>query len=217
MSMEVVTEARQERGSGQDPYKKTMSSRTFNIKFSCDTQLTFRSLTFAVGEDGDLKMMPPGPAPEHLALTSSSTSGRSYGGSSRCAGNYIRTAKIVQGIPIVTSILRPLAEASSSSTSVSITDLDSSDDYPEIEANACGESAKGRCFIYMVAPNGDRSSNTSSRYPIIGRSESFDARTPSGGLARNLNLDFNGVRVQAIMETIQRMAPDGSSFAVLAQ
>jgi hypothetical protein len=29
-----------------------------------------------------------------------------------------------------------------------------------------------------------------------------DARTPSGGLAQNLNLDFNAVRVQAIMKTI---------------
>jgi hypothetical protein len=32
-----------------------------------------------------------------------------------------------------------------------------------------------------------------------------------------LNLDFNAIRVQAIMETIQRMAPDGSPLAVLAQ
>jgi hypothetical protein len=44
-----------------------------------------------------------------------------------------------------------------------------------------------------------------------------DARTPSGGLARNLNLDFNVVRVQAIMETIQRMVSDGSPLVVLAQ
>jgi hypothetical protein len=32
-----------------------------------------------------------------------------------------------------------------------------------------------------------------------------------------LNLDFNVVHVQVIMETIQRMAPDGSPFALLAQ
>jgi hypothetical protein len=32
-----------------------------------------------------------------------------------------------------------------------------------------------------------------------------------------LNPDFNAVRVQAIMETIQRMAPDGSPLALLAQ
>jgi hypothetical protein len=37
-----------------------MAPRTFDIKSSCDTQLTFRSLTFATGEDGDLKMLPQG-------------------------------------------------------------------------------------------------------------------------------------------------------------
>jgi hypothetical protein len=36
-------------------------------------------------------------------------------------------------------------------------------------------------------------------------------------LAQNLNLDFNVVRVQAIMETIQCMTPDGSPLVVLAQ
>jgi hypothetical protein len=36
-------------------------------------------------------------------------------------------------------------------------------------------------------------------------------------LVQNLNLDFNTVQVQAIMETIQRMAPDGSPLAVLDQ
>jgi hypothetical protein len=36
-------------------------------------------------------------------------------------------------------------------------------------------------------------------------------------LARNLNPDFNAIWVQAIMETIQRMAPDGSPLALLAQ
>jgi hypothetical protein len=36
-------------------------------------------------------------------------------------------------------------------------------------------------------------------------------------LVQNLNPDFNAVRVQAIMETIQHMTPDGSLLAVLAQ
>jgi hypothetical protein len=80
---------------------------------------------------------------------------------------------------------------------------------------------RGTCEIRSLylhgGPNGDWSSNISSRYPTIGRSETSDARTPSGGLAQNLNPDLNAVRVQAIMETIQRMAPDGSPFAVLAQ
>jgi hypothetical protein len=37
------------------------------------------------------------------------------------------------------------------------------------------------------------------------------------GLVQNLNLDFNAVQVQAIMETIHHMAPDGSPLALLAQ
>jgi hypothetical protein len=143
-----------------------MASRTFHIKFPCGNQLTFESLTFAIEEDRDLKMLPPGPTPEHLAPTSSSASDRSYVGSDRCAENYIRTAKIVQGIPVVTSILWPLAGASSSSTSASTPDSDSSDDYPEIGANAYGEPAKHDRFIYMVAPNGDRSSESASR-PLV--------------------------------------------------
>jgi hypothetical protein len=116
----------------------------------------------------------------------------------------------------VTSTLRPLVGASGSSSSASTPDSDSADGYPEIGASACREHVKDGRFIYMVAPNGDRSSNTSSRYPTIERSEASDARTTSGGLAQNLNPDFNAVRVQAIMETIQRMAPDGSPLAVLA-
>jgi hypothetical protein len=69
----------------------------------------------------------------------------------------------------------------------------------------------------MVVPNGDRSRNSSSEYPTIGRSETSDAQTPSVGLVQNLNPDFNTIRIQAIMETIQRMAPDGSPLALLAQ
>jgi hypothetical protein len=162
-------------------------------------------------------MLPPGPAPGHLALMSSSAPDRSCVGLGHCAGSYIRTAKIIRGIPVVASTLQPLVGALGSSTSASTLDSDSADDYPEIEATACREPVKDGHFIYMVAPNGDRSSNTSSGYPIIGRSEAFDVRTPSGGLARNLNPNFNAIRVQAFMETIQRMAPDGSPLAVLAQ
>jgi hypothetical protein len=69
----------------------------------------------------------------------------------------------------------------------------------------------------MVAPNGGQSHNSSSGYPTIGRSEAFNAQTPSAGLVQNLNPDFNAIRVQAIMETIQRMTPDGSPLVVLAQ
>jgi hypothetical protein len=69
----------------------------------------------------------------------------------------------------------------------------------------------------MVAPDGDRARNGSSGYPIIGRSEATDTQTPSAGLVQNLNPDFNVIWVQVIIETIQCMALDGSSLALLAQ
>jgi hypothetical protein len=87
--------------------ENTMAPWTFDIKFPCGTQLTFESLTFAAREDGDLKMLPPGPALEHLALASPSASGGSCSGSDLYAGSYISTAKIVRGIMVVTFILRP--------------------------------------------------------------------------------------------------------------
>jgi hypothetical protein len=91
----------------------------------------------------------------------------------------------------VTSILWPLVEALSSSLLASTPDPDSSDDYPEIGASACGEPAEGDHLICMGGPNGDRSHNNSSRYPTVGRSEASDAQTPRGGLVRNLNPDIN--------------------------
>ena len=96
-------------------------------------------------------------------------------------------------------------------------DQGSSEDYPEIGVSTCGSSADISRLICMVAPNEDQPRHSSSGYPTIGRSEASDARTPSTGLIRNLNPDFNAVRVQAIMETIQRMAPDGSPLTLLAQ
>jgi hypothetical protein len=44
-----------------------------------------------------------------------------------------------------------------------------------------------------------------------------DIQTPSAGLVRNLNPDFSAIWVQTIMQTIQRMSPDGSPLALLAQ
>jgi hypothetical protein len=69
----------------------------------------------------------------------------------------------------------------------------------------------------MVAPNGDRSCNSSSGYPTIEISETYDVQTPSAGLVRNLNSDFNVVRIQMIMKIIQRTTPDDSPLAFLAQ
>jgi hypothetical protein len=187
------------------------------MKFPLDTQFTFGSLTFAVGEDGDLKMPPPGPAPEHLTPAPSSSSDSTCSGLNLFAELYIHTANLIRGIPIVMSTLRTFTRALSSSSSASSPSRDSSDEYPEIRASACGKSTEDNRLILMVAPNGDRSRNSSSGYLTIGRSEASDAQTPSAGLTRNLNQDFNVVWVQAIMETIQRMAPDGSPLALLAQ
>jgi hypothetical protein len=125
-------------------------------------------------------------------------------------GLYIRIVKLVRGIPVLTSILRPLVGASSSSSSASTSNQDSFDDYPEIGTSVCGEPTKGGHLILMVALNKNRSHNNSSRYPTIGRSEALDAQTPSAGFVQNLNPDFNVMQVQAIMETIQWLAPDGS-------
>jgi hypothetical protein len=186
------------------------------MKFPLVTQFTFGSLTFTVGEDEDLKMLPPGLAPEHLTPAPSSTSGGAYSGLDPFAGLHIRTAKLVRGISIMTSTLRPFTRAPSSSSSASSPSRDSSDDYPKIGASASRNSAEDSRLILMVAPNGDRSCNSSSGYPTIERSETSDAQTPNAGLVRNLNPDFSVIQVQAIMETIQRMAPDGSPLALLA-
>jgi hypothetical protein len=157
-----------------------------------------------------------GPAPKHPTLAPSSMPGGSCSGLDPCAELYINTAKLIRGIPVMTSILRPPVGASSSSSSASTPDQDSSDDCPEIGTNACAEPVEGSLLILMVAPNADQSHNSSSRYPTIRTLEALDARTPRAGLVQNLNPDFNAVRVQAIMETIQRMALDGSPLAALA-
>jgi hypothetical protein len=127
-------------------------------------------------------MLPPGPAPEHLALAPSFAPGSSCSGSDPCAGLNIRTAKLVRGISVMTSILWLLVRTLSSSSSASTPDQDSSDDYLKIGTSAYGEPAEGGHLILMVAPNGNQSHNRSSVS-------------------------------QAIMETIQRMVPDGSPFA----
>jgi hypothetical protein len=117
----------------------------------------------------------------------------------------------------VTTILWPCAGAASSPPSALSSDLGTFENYPEIGVNTCESSTSTSRLICMVAPNEDQPHHSSSGYPTIGRSEASDARTPSTRLVRNLNSDFNVVRVQAIMETIQRMTPDSSPLALLAQ
>jgi hypothetical protein len=86
-------EARQEGGSAQDPSRKAMAPWTFNVKFPLGTKFTFGSLTFAAGEDGDLRMLPPGEATEHTAPSSASSG--THADSDFFDGLYIRMAKLV--------------------------------------------------------------------------------------------------------------------------
>jgi hypothetical protein len=209
------TEARQEGDCAQDPSGKAMAPWTFDVKFPLGTKFTFGSLTFTAGEDGDLRMLPPGEATEHTAPSSASS--ETQVDLDFFDGSYIRMVKLVREIPVITTILRPCAGASSSSSSALSSNQGSSKDYPEIGVSTCGSSTDISRLICMAAPNEDQPRHSSSGYPTIERSEASDARTPSTGLIRNLNPDFNDVRVQAIMETIQRMAPDGSPLALLAQ
>jgi hypothetical protein len=162
-------------------------------------------------------MLPLGSAPEHPTPAPSSASGGACSGLDPFAGLHIRTAKLVRVIPIVTSTLRPFIGASSSSSSASSPGRDSSDDYPEIGVSTYGNSAEDGRLILMVAPNRDRSCNSSSEYPTIRRSDAYDAQTPRTGLVQNLNPNFNVIQVQVIMETIHRMTPNGSPLTLLAQ
>jgi hypothetical protein len=82
-----------------------MAPWTFDVKFPLGTRFTFGSLMFTAGEDGDLKLVPPSSAPEHPAPAPSSTSSNTYSGLDPFAGLYIRTAKLIRGLPIVTSTL----------------------------------------------------------------------------------------------------------------
>jgi hypothetical protein len=69
----------------------------------------------------------------------------------------------------------------------------------------------------MLAPARVPSQHSSSRYPTIGRSEASDARTSDDGMIRNLNPDFNAIRLQTIIESIQQMTHEGSPLVTLAQ
>jgi hypothetical protein len=117
----------------------------------------------------------------------------------------------------VTSILQPLARASSLSSSAATPDQDSADDYPKIGESTHGDPAEEGCLIVMVAPAGEPSHNSSSRYPTIKRTEASDTRTSNDGMIRNLNSDFNAIRLETIMKSIQWMAPEGSPLVALAQ
>jgi hypothetical protein len=112
-------------------------------------------LTFTAGEDENLMMLPPGSAPEHFlpvqgqapcfSAISSTTSG-ACSDLDPYAGLHIHTVKLIQGIPIVASILHPSARALSSSSLTALPEQDSADNYPEI-----GDPVEEGRLIVMVA------------------------------------------------------------------
>jgi hypothetical protein len=69
----------------------------------------------------------------------------------------------------------------------------------------------------MVGHGKADSRNSSSKYPTIRGSVASDARTPSNWVVQNLNLNFNAIRLQATMVSIQRLVPQYSPLAALAQ
>jgi hypothetical protein len=107
-----------------------MAPWIFDVKFPLGAKFTFGSLTFVVGKDEDLRMLPPGETTEHTAPLSASSG--TQADSDFFDESYIRTIKLVRGILVVTTILRPYAGASSSSSSALSSDQGSSEDYPEI-------------------------------------------------------------------------------------
>jgi hypothetical protein len=81
------------------------------------------------------------------------------------------------------------------SSSTASPDQDSSNDYPEIEVSARGDSVRKGRLIFMVPLNRDPSHNNSNRYPTIRRSEASEHRTPNDGMIWNLNSDFDAIRL----------------------
>jgi hypothetical protein len=146
-----------------------------------------------------------------------STSGGACSDLNPYAGSYYLSAKTSQGCPIRKTILQPSAGASSFSSSGETSYRDSAKDYPEIRDNACWNPTIKAYRINMVGLAMGDSQNSSSKHPTIGGSESSNARTPSSNIVRNLNSNFNTVRLQIIMESIQWMVSPDSSLVALAQ
>jgi hypothetical protein len=169
---------------------------------------------FTTGEDGNLELLTRDATLKHPALVYGQapyypadppTSGGACLGLNPYAGPYYLATMTSQGIPIQGTIYQLSVGTSSSSSSGASPDRDSTEDYLEIGGSCYRNPAIEGHLINMVAPA--PSGNIFSRYPTIGRSEASDARTPDNRLVRDLNPNFNIVRLQIIMESIQCMAP----------
>jgi hypothetical protein len=177
---------------------------TFKVKFSYGTQFLFGTLMFTIGEDGTLKLLARGPAPSHhkpiygeapyypAEPRATLAPGGARSGLNPYVGLYTSTAITSWGHPI------GVPASWSSIETVSSTSLGTSTSRkPAAEAHR----------ISMVGPDRAASHNNSNKYTTIKGSKVFDAWTPSNRVVRNLNPDFNIVRLQTIKESIQRLVP----------
>jgi hypothetical protein len=135
-----------------------MTPRMFDVRFPHGTQLTFGLLMFATREERLASVH----GQDMCHSVTSSTLGGACTGLDSCAGLFICTSKLVRGLTVVTSILRPSTRASSSSSLATSPDQDSSDDYSEIKIITYGDSVGEGHLIFMVSPAGDPSHNSSN-------------------------------------------------------
>jgi hypothetical protein len=155
-------------------------------------------LTFFARDDGNLKILPLGATLERLTSiygqtlcfsAISSTTGDACSCLDPYVGLHIRTVKLIQGILIVTSIGWSIKLVFIGS----VPEQDLADDYLEIGGSTYMNPVEEGRLIVMVALTGGPLQNSSNRYPIIGRSEASDARTPNDEIIWNLNPDFNTI------------------------
>jgi hypothetical protein len=184
-----------------------MTPWTFSIMIPYSSQLIFRSLMFTARDDESLELLTQGPAPRHPApvfgqaphlLANPSTSGGACSGLNPYLGSYHLSAMTSQGRPIGKTIFQPSTRAMGETH-----DRDSTEDYPKIGGSTCWNPVIKTHHINMGGPARGNSQNNSSKYQTIGGSKASNARTPSSNIVRNLNSDFNTVRLQTIMESIQ--------------
>jgi hypothetical protein len=206
-----------------------MTPCTFEVKFSYGTQFLFGTLIFIPGEDGTLELLTQGPTPsQHEPIygeapyypadpSTTSTSDGICSGFNPYAGSYYLATMMLQGHLIGAPIFQSSAGTSSSTSSGASTDRDSIEDYPEIRGSIYWNSTIEAHRISMVGPTKASSQNSSSRYPTIRGSEASDGRTSSNRVVRNLNLSFNTVQLQTIMESIQHLVPQDSPLVAWAQ
>jgi hypothetical protein len=186
---------------------------------------------FTAGEDGNLELQIRGPpsrqcasiygeAPYYPADLPSMTTlmlGSVRSSLNPYIGPYTLAVMTSWGHPIKVRMFQPSTGMLSPTSSGASTNQDLAKDYPEIGGNIYWNPATEALRISMVGLGRAYSYNSSIKYPMIRGSTTSNAWTPSNQVVQNLHPDFNTIRLQTIMESIQRLAPKDSSLVALAQ